>query len=103
MCILQEYGLPTEIMKIERSKKLLGSVTPKEIVKQFGQLALDKSSESGYVNAFTKMLQFEEASQSQFLAQFNIKEIKLCHFDSESEREFCIKNDVIKLHQFKLK
>lgn len=94
MCTLKEYGLPAEIMRIEQSSRLLGGTTSKEIVAKFGPLMLDKSIESGYLKAFQTMLQFEEAAQSQFLVQFNTKEIKLSRSDSGSEREFCIKNDV---------
>lgn len=93
MCTLEEYGLPIEISEIERKKKLLGGTT-KEIVARFGQSTLDKSVESGYLNAFTKMLHFEEAAQSQYLVQFNTKNIQVKRSDSNSEREFCIKNDV---------
>lgn len=94
MCTLEEYGLPIEISEIERKKKLLGGTTPKEIVARFGQSTLDKSVESGYLNAFKKMLHFEEAAQSQYLVQFNTKNIQVERSDSNSEREFCIKNDV---------
>lgn len=97
MCTLEEYGVPFEISEIVRNKKLLGGTMPKEILAKFGQSSmLDKSIESGYVNAFKKMLQFEEAAQSQYLIQFNAKNIQLKRSDSDSEREFCIKNDVRK-------
>lgn len=94
MCTLKEYGLPTDVLEIEKNKKFLGGATSKEIAAQFGLSTLDKSTESGYLRAFTKMLQFEEAAQSQFVSQFNAKGIQLTHPNSESEREFCIKNDV---------
>lgn len=95
MCTLPEYGVPKEILQIEQSKKLLGGTTPKEIAEQLGQSSmLDKSTERGYANAFRRMLQFEEAAQSQYVIQFNTKDIQLKRSDSGSEREFCIKNDV---------
>lgn len=94
MCILKAHDLPNEILEIEQNNKLLGTVTSKEIAAQFKQSALDTANESGYVKAFTKMLQFEEAAQSQYLIQFNTKELRLSRSNSDSEREFCIKNDV---------
>lgn len=95
MCALEEYHLPHEIGKIEQNKKLLGGTTAKEIAAQFGQTAFDRSTERGYFGAFTKMLQFEEAAQSQFLMQFNMKNIHLRPSTTgTSEREFCIKNEV---------
>lgn len=95
MCALNAYELPKEIMKIERNRKLLGATTAKEIDAQFGQGTFDRSTESGYVGAFTKMLQFEEAAQSQFLIQFNANSIKVTATESESGREFGIKNEVL--------
>lgn len=95
MCTLQEYEVPREILQIERSKHLLGGTTSKEIAAKLGQTStMDKSIERGYANAFTKMLQFEEAAQSQYVIQFNAKEIRLKRSDSDSEREFCIKHEV---------
>lgn len=94
MCTLKEYEVPIEISQIERKKKLVSAMTAKEFASRFGLSTLNKSTERGYIDSFTKMLHFEEAAQSQFLTQFNTKGIQLCRSKSESAREFCIKNDV---------
>lgn len=96
MCTLQEYDVPKEILSIERNKHLLGGTKPKEIASKLEQSTstMDKSIKRGYKNAFTKMLQFEEAAQSQYVIQFNVNEIRLKRSDSDSEREFCIKHEV---------
>lgn len=95
MCTLQEYEVPREILHIERSKNLLGGTTSKEMAAKLEQKStMDKSTEKGYVNAFTWMLQFEEAAQSQYVVQFNVKDIRVKRSDSDSEREFCIKHEV---------
>lgn len=101
MSTLDEYALPNEISEIERNRTLLGGTTAKEIATRFGSSVFDRATESGYVGAFKKMLQFEEAAQSHFLVQFNTKGIQLGrNRESESDREFCIKNDVSKKNIF---
>lgn len=87
MRTLKDYNLPDAMLDIERK------LTPKQIaslVEESSPAAL-KSSETNYVNAFRKMLHFEEACESQFLLQFNTRNIRL---KNVCGREYCIRNDV---------
>lgn len=92
MCRLPKYDVPEEIFEIEKSKKSKEAAA--ELSVQLSKL--DKSTKRGYVEAFTKMVQFEEAAQSLDLTQFNTKYIKLRRSDSGSEQKFCIKKNVRK-------
>lgn len=92
MCLLKGYDVPQEIIKMEASKHLLGGVNPRHMEEILDRLKLNKDSEDGYFKAYTKMIHFEEAAQSQFLMQFNTKHIQINL--SEDEKEFRIKIEV---------
>lgn len=94
MCALREYDVPVEITEIEQNKNRLDGVKPNRIEAMFEQSSIDKTTENGYVKAFTKMIEFEEAAQSQFLVQFNTKNIQLSHSESNAKQELYIKNNV---------
>lgn len=81
---LKDYNLPEPILHIEQK------LTLQEIaVLVDGSIALE-SNEEQYVEAFKKMLHFEEAAESRFLVQFNAENIRLRNV---SGPEFCIPID----------
>lgn len=54
-----------------------------------------RRSQSNYINAYSTMIYLEEAAQTQFLAQFNAKDVTLQY--SGNGRDFSIKKNVIYL------
>lgn len=82
---LKDYNIPEAILKIETK------LTPQEIATLMDESTALESSEDDYVKAFTKMLHFEEATESRYLIQFNTKNIELRNVRG---REYCIENNV---------
>lgn len=93
MSQLKGYDVPEKILTVERSKGSLGAVTSKDLTRLFD--TMDISIETGYKNAFSTMIHFEEAAQSQYLIQFNTENLKITY--SSKGREFRIANDVRKV------
>lgn len=86
MCALNGYDVPAEISAIAQRNGQLGAVTPKELTTLFS--SMDKTTETGYKKAYSTMIHFEEAAQSQIVVQFNTKDIQLSY--SGNGREFRI-------------
>lgn len=82
---LKDYNVPADMLCIEQKLK------PNEIAALVDGTTQLESNEDCYVNAFRKMLHFEEVAESRFLIQFNAKNIRLrCVRD----RQYCIPIDV---------
>lgn len=92
MSMLQPYDVPEAIVKIEQCQSSFGGDIAPELSKLFEFKSHFRTNEKIYAKAYTTMVQLEEASQSNFLIQFNHQNIKLAY--SGEEREFHIKNEV---------
>lgn len=84
MAPLQLFEVPANILSIER-----GDATLDKTIKNLSQ---SRQNETDYITMYTMMVHLEEAAQSQFLLQFNQKNIRLSY--SGEHRVFRIKNDV---------
>lgn len=91
MAMLLPYDVPTNIMKIEQDQSTSGDIAP-DLSHLLKCKPLYRQDESLYTEAYSKMIQLEEASQSVFLVQFNQQNIKLTY--SGEERQFLIENEV---------
>lgn len=93
MSPLLAYDVPPEILEIEQNQmSSFGDDIAPELSGLLKRKPQFRTSEANYVEAYAKMVQLEEASQSIYLVQFNQQNIKLSY--SGEEREFLIKSEV---------
>lgn len=89
---LESSEVPAEILSIDQGNGAFSDDNPPEIERLLDKKLLSRSNSKDYYEAYTTMIHLEEAAQSEFISQFNTKNIRLRYTDES--RQFCIRNDV---------
>lgn len=84
MATLEPFDVPTEILNIALGENDL-------LLREIERMPHIRSEQMQYIKAYSTMIHLEEAEHSQFLLQFNHKNVHISHNDG---RIFCINNDV---------
>lgn len=84
MAALKDFKVPADILKMKEDDHV-------PLLKKIEESTENRSSQEMYIRAYTTMIHLEETEQTQFIFQFNTKNIRIFY---DSNRIFFIKNDV---------